>query len=44
MAELAHRVDDREQRLPLRRQRVLDPRRRLAVALPLEDPVGLEGA
>src|SRR3954451_10568645 len=44
VAEPAHGVDDRQERLALLREGVLDPRRRLWVALPLEDPVGLERA
>ena len=42
--ELAHRVDDREQRLPFRRQLVLDPRRRLRVAAAVDDAFLLEPA
>src|SRR5215471_19987596 len=41
---LAHRIDDREERLALLGEAVLDPWRRLDEALPLEDPLGLEGA
>src|SRR5438105_2699907 len=42
--ELAHRVDDREERLALLRQLVLDARRRLGIAVPLDDPFVLERA
>src|SRR5437762_3279878 len=44
VAELAHRVDDREERLALPGQLVLDARRRLGVAVPLDDPLLLERA
>src|SRR3990170_1184588 len=44
VAEAAHLVHDREERLTLRRQRVLDPRRRLRVAVADDDALGLEPA
>src|SRR5437868_1507195 len=44
VAELAHRVDDRQERLALRGQPVLDPRWRLGVALPLQQSLALERA
>src|SRR4051812_580101 len=40
----AHRVDDRQQRLALRSQRVLDARWDLGVGVALDDPLLLEGA
>src|SRR6187551_3062025 len=43
-AEAAHGVDDRQERLALLREAVLDAWRRLGVALTLEDPVGFEDA
>ena len=42
--ELAHRVDDRQHRRALLRQLVLDARRRLGVAAPLEHALLLERA
>src|SRR3954469_11710917 len=42
VAELTHRVDDRQQGLALRRQLVLDARRRLGVAAALDDSFALE--
>ncbi len=44
VAEVAHRLDDRQERLALLRQLVLDPRRRLGVALPQDDPLDFECA
>ena len=38
VAELAHRVDDRQERLALLGQLVLDAGRRLRIAAPLDDP------
>ena len=42
MAEAAHRIDDRQHRGALRRQLVLDPRRRLRIAAARDDPLLLE--
>ena len=42
VAEAAHRLDDRQQRVALAGQLVLDARRRLGVALALDDPLLLE--
>src|SRR5256885_13279429 len=42
MPELAHRVDDRQERRALVRQLVLDPRRRLRIAVSLDDALLLE--
>src|SRR5262249_27682555 len=42
--ELAHGVDDRQERLAFGRQAVLDPWGGLGETLPLEDAVGLECA
>ena len=42
--ELAHRVDDREERLALLRQLVLDARRRLRIAATLDNPLVFERA
>ncbi len=44
MAEVAHLVDDRQERTALVGQLVLDPRRVLVVAAALDDPLLLEGA
>ena len=40
--ELAHGLDDRQERRALRGQLVLDPRRRLGIALPPDDALALE--
>src|SRR3954452_15354744 len=42
MPELAHRVDDRQQRLALASQLVLDAGRGLRIAVPLDDALALE--
>ena len=44
VTELAHRVDDRQERRALLRQLVLDARRRLGIAAPLEHSLLLECA
>src|SRR5581483_341160 len=44
VAEAPHGVDDREEGLALLGQLVLDARRRLRIAVPLDDPLLLERA
>jgi len=44
VAELAHRIDDRKQRLALLRERVLDARGGLGIAQALQDALLLEVA
>jgi hypothetical protein len=42
--EAAHLLDDRQERVALRSQLVLDPRRRLRIAVALDDSLVLERA